>query len=825
MGLNLYHQKRNFNNTPEPKGQMHRGKDYRFIIQKHAASHLHYDFRLELDGVLKSWAVPKGPCLDPKVKRLAVHVEDHPVEYGSFEGIIPKGQYGGGTVMLWDQGKWEPLDEDPGKAYEKGHLRIRLNAEKLNGRWDLIRFKQEDDKSWFLIKYKDEFAKPLADYDITQEEPDSVLTGQSIEEIAENYDNIWHKKGLKKAVGKKVAISKLLPSDLKPASFPRRISPQLTTLTDKAPGGPEWLHEIKLDGYRIIASKEGKSIQLMSRTHTDWTENFPNIVNKLKQFPVKRIIFDGEVVLLNKNHQSDFQLLQNAIKSEKGQAFIYYIFDLIYYDQYDLRGLTLVERKKILRNLLPDNDAVLRYSDHIINHGNEVFKKACELALEGIISKNIQSTYQGKRTKSWVKVKCGKRQEFVIGGYLKPRGSRQYFRSLMLGVFNNRGELVYSGNVGTGFTNQTLKEVFKQLQENRSNENPFHNKLSGVKDALWVKPKLVAEVEFTEWTAEGKLRHPSFKGLRRDKAVKLIKKEEEMPAEELAKESPGKIILSNPDKVLYEEDNITKQDLFNYYETISPFILPFIRNRPLTLLRCPNGYEDCFYQKHFNESTRSELCAITIKNKAGEAEKYIYLKEETGLLSLVQMGVLEIHPWGSTVNNIECPDMMTIDLDPAPDVLWKKVVAAAFEIKKYLEEFSLICFVKTTGGKGLHVVIPILPEYNWDEVKHFTQVFVQFLQKRDPHSYTTNMAKTKRKGKIFVDYLRNQRGATAISAYSSRARLHAPVAVPIHWYELTDDINDTFYTIQTLPIRLKNLKEDPWEGFWEIKQSLRLREL
>ncbi|KTD23565.1 Putative DNA ligase-like protein Rv0938/MT0965 [Legionella lansingensis] len=827
MGLDQYHQKRDFKKTPEPRGQIHHNQNYLFIIHKHAASHLHYDFRLELDGVLKSWAVPKGPCLDPKVKRLAVHVEDHPVEYGSFEGIIPKEEYGGGTVMLWDKGKWEPLDKDPRKAYEKGHLRFELNAKKLHGRWDLVRFKKEEE-SWFLIKYDDEFAIPLQKYDILLEEPNSVVTNQSIDEIAENYEKVWSSSegGLKKVANPKSrqkSLSKLLPSDLKESSFPKKISPQLTTLVDKAPLGTEWLHELKLDGYRIIAFKNGTSIRLMSRNNIEWTEHFKNIVKELKKLPVKKVVLDGEIVLLDEHHRSSFQLLQNSMKGDKDYPFIYYVFDLLYYDKYDLKKRPLLERKEILEYVLPAAHPTLRYSDHIIGNGQDVFEKSCELNLEGIISKNINSSYQEKRTKHWVKVKCIKRQEFVIGGYSK--GTRQYFGSLFLGVFNDDKELVYCGNVGTGFTEASLKDVFEELQQHISKENPFNSEPSSHKDAVWVKPTLVAEVEFSEWTAEGKLRHPSFKGLRKDKKASAVHKEKEVKNKTNPKQKHV-ISLSNPKKILYKEDKITKQDLFNYYDEISEFILPFIVDRPLTLLRCPNNYEKCFYQRHYYKSTPKQLHPISIANKSdNELEQYIYLKDKNGLLSLVQMGALEIHPWGSKIDDVEYPDMITFDLDPGPDVPWEKVVEAAREVKKHLEDFKLTCFVKTTGGKGLHVVIPIQPEYDWEEVKNFAKVFVEFLEKIDPNTYITNMAKSKRKGKIFVDYLRNQRGATAISVYSSRARLHAPVATPLRWDELTSNREDNFYTIYTLPMRLKKLKDDPWKDFWKLKQSLRLKEL
>ncbi|MDP1604891.1 MAG: DNA ligase D [Legionella sp.] len=826
MSLEKYNQKRNFKKTAEPKGKITRDKNNLFIIQKHAASHLHYDFRLELNGVLKSWAVPKGPCLDPTVKRLAIHVEDHPVAYGSFEGIIPKGEYGGGTVMLWDKGKWHSLDEDALKAYEKGHLRFELQAKKLKGRWDLIRFKE---KEWFLIKYKDEYAKPLDDYDISEELPNSVASDQSMDEIADNYKKIWTKRGLKEAPSKAGVV---IPSSLKASKFPEKISPQLATLVDEPPKGDTWIHEIKFDGYRILAFKEGDTVTMKSRNNIDWTRNFKQVVNAIKELPVKNAILDGEIVLLDAQQKSSFQLLQNAIKGDKEAPFIYYIFDLIYYDKFELKNLSLLERKKMLSALIGEDSSLLRFSHHIVGEGQEVFEKSCEAGLEGIISKRISSPYIEKRSKSWVKVKCIKRQEFVIGGYSLPRGARSYFGSLYLGVYNDDAELIYCGNVGTGFTDESLRGVFEALKKNQSENNPFNTKPPGSKKAIWLNPLLVAEVEFIEWTNEGHLRHPSFQGLRYDKKATSIKKEHEVPVTTIkqrsvkTKEKSSSFVISNPDKILYPGDGVTKQDLLNYYDEISDFILPYIKNRPLSLVRCPDNYEKCFYQKHFNNSTPKALKSIPIKSTTdNQIEPYIYLTNKEGLLSLVQMGVLEIHPWGSTNKKLEYPDILIFDLDPGPDVAWKAVVKAAFEIKKYLEELHLTPFVKTTGGKGLHVEVSIKPQFNWEEIKEFTRAFVQLLEKINPEAYISKMTKAKRGGKIFIDYLRNQRGATAIAPYSSRARKKATVATPIEWDELTSNINDTFYTVQTLPLRLRELKKDPWEAFLKLKQTLTLNEL
>lgn len=819
MSLDSYHKKRDFKKTTEPKGKVDHSKSSLFVIQKHAASHLHYDFRLELEGVLKSWAVPKGPCLDPKVKRLAIHVEDHPIEYGTFEGIIPKGEYGGGTVMLWDQGQWRSLDNDPVKAYQKGHLRFELDAKKLQGRWDLIRFKE---KEWFLIKYKDQFAKSEEDYDITKEEALSVLHHQSMEEISLQYEGGWTKK----AYQTKLINSKLKAKLGSPSPFPKKIAAQLATLVDKAPPGDEWLHEVKFDGYRMIAVKKGKKVQFISRNEKDWTNEFKSLIPDIQKLPLTNAIFDGEIVVLDKKSRSNFQLLQNALKSEKKVHFYYYIFDLLYLDKYDLRSLTLFERKSILASLLEAAPSSIKYSNHIVGQGDEMLERSCDFNLEGIVSKRVDSRYTGKRSKSWLKIKCTKRQEFVVGGFSKPKRSREYFGSLYLGVFNEKGELIFTGNVGTGFTAASLKAVYEELKPLISKKNPFNTVPPEAKVATWVEPKLIVEVEFSQWTQDGKLRHPSFKGLRMDKKPKEVKAEKENSIKTIKsdKSSSDTLKLTHPDKILYKEDKISKQDLYHYYDQISDYILPYISHRPLTLVRCPSGYEECFYQKHMDKSAK-KLHSIPVANKKGKVEQYIYLDNKAGLLNLVQMGVLEIHPWGSKIEQLEYPDMLIFDLDPGPGVEWKMVVEAAFDIREQLSQYQLSSFVKTTGGKGLHIVIPIKPEYHWDEVKKFTRIFAEYLEIRSPERYISKMAKAKRKGKIFVDYLRNQQDATAIAPFSTRARLHAPVATPLCWDELSDNFADTFYTIRTLPQRLVKLKSDPWKEFWTIRQFLRLDEL
>jgi bifunctional non-homologous end joining protein LigD len=535
MSLKSYNAKRNFKKTPEPAGKVLRKKTTHnlFVIQKHAASHLHYDFRLELNGVLLSWAVPKGPCLDPTAKRLAMHVEDHPVKYGSFEGIIPKGEYGGGTVMLWDKGKWFCEEDNPAQAYKKGKLTFTLEAEKLKGRWKLFRI-NKDDKTWLLVKAKDEYAKSLKKYDITVKEPDSVLTQQSIDEITEHYTKRWGKTGAVKvanptpAAKSKTPVKKttLANLDLTTAKFPNRIAPELASLVSKPPVGKNWLHEIKYDGYRLLISKKGNAITLKTRNNNDWTHKFKTVKAAVAKQKFKNIILDAEVVVLDPKAKSDFQLLQNTLK-EGGHPFVVYIFDIIYYDKYDLTPLPLVQRKALLQQLLPTAKAgMLRYSEHIVGDGLKVFKHACKLGLEGIISKAADSPYLQKRTSDWQKVKCIQRQEFIIGGIMAPRpGKRKLIRSLMLGTFNKKGELEYNGNVGTGFTEASIKEIYKLLEKYHTGEMPFTKRPAASKNATWLKPVVIAEVEFTEWTDDNSLRHPSFKGIRNDKPAKSVRKE------------------------------------------------------------------------------------------------------------------------------------------------------------------------------------------------------------------------------------------------------------------------------------------------------------
>lgn len=831
MSIKKYNDKRDFKTTTEPHGRIKKTskKSKMFVVQKHAASHLHYDFRLEIDGVLKSWAIPKGPCLDPEIKRLAVHVEDHPLTYGNFEGIIPKGQYGGGTVMVWDTGTWEEIQE-PKKGYSQGNLSFILKGKKLKGRWKLIQIKS-DPENWLLMKADDNHARSITDYDITTKKPLSVLSKKSISEIKDNPKKAWRssrtnakkKASINNKKMKPIKIGKMLSSDkISRNTLPLKVFPELATLVDRPPNSNDWLHEIKFDGYRLIAHIDSK-VKLITRGQLNWTKKFPNIQEALESLDLKDTIVDGEIVVLDSSGKSNFQLLQDAISSDEKSSFHYYIFDILYYRGYDLTEVELLKRKQILKQIMLQNDSpFLHYSDHVIGNGKEFFENACQLSLEGIISKEIHSAYVEKRTKSWLKVKCSHRQEFVIGGFTKPKGSRQYFGSLLLGTYSN-DKLIYCGHVGTGFDSATLDTLHKMLIKQQTNDMPFKNKPKERNIASWVKPKIVIEVEFTEWTNEGMLRHPSFKGIRMDKASKQvkceIKKNSESPK---VKSSSANINLTHPDKIMYPKSKITKLELSEFYQKFSKWILPHLINRPLSLLRCPEGIlKECFFQKHLNKNDNKqlELFESTVKKK-NNTEKFFYIKNVKGLLKLVQMGVLEIHPWGSKADKPDKPDRIIFDLDPDINIKWSKIVDCALRIKKELEELGLKSFVKTTGGKGLHIVIPIQRRYNWDTVLNFSKVFVQYLVKKYPKEYIDTMSKAKRSGKIYIDYLRNHMGATAIGAYSTRARENAPIATPISWNELSAKMKSDYFTLRNLPDRLLKLKDDPWSDFFKLKQKL-----
>jgi len=917
MGLSEYHRKRDFDKTAEPRGDEHpSGSTLSFTVQKHAASHLHYDFRLELDGVLKSWAVPKGPTYDPTVKRLAVHVEDHPVEYGDFEGIIPKGEYGGGTVMLWDTGTWEPLD-DAHKGYRKGHLRFALHGQKLRGAWHLVRSRRGEEgekEQWLLFKDDDDQARPETEGRVTEDEALSVKTGRSIEEIAADADTTWNsnrppkdaatKRAAPAAAAKKPAprkSTKTASTEAKPASksasspappagarkaaMPREILPELATLVDEVPAGKEWLHEIKFDGYRLLVFIDRGKVRMVTRKGNDWTDKFTSLVPAFEKLPVKQAILDGELVIVAPNGTSSFQMLQNVLSSGRHDELVFYAFDLLYADGMDLRAAPLVARKEALHGILGGGqDGRVRFSDHVVGNGTVFHAQACRMNLEGIIAKRTDSPYASKRTKDWLKIKCQRRQEFVIGGYTDPKGSRAGFGSLILGFYRG-DQLIHAGRVGTGFNEETLRDIHRRLKGLVTERSPFadYGQRRAPRDVHWVEPELVGEVAFTEWTDEGILRHPTFQGLREDKSAREVVREDEKPLPKRAKSAAPSLApastpadirkaaaddvkarvstsggeyerplrnrellsrppstraagrgrktaeaevagvrITHPDKVLYPDTGVTKLELARYYEEIGEdWMLPYCGGRPLTLVRCPEGAgKPCFYQKHADDNFPRAVGRVEVQENTGDKDVYTYVDSVPGLVSLVQMGVLELHVWGAKRDNIERPDLFIIDLDPATDVPWERVVKSALWVREQLGEMGLESWCKTTGGKGLHVVVPIARRHGWDEVKEFTKQFCAELSRRAPGEYITKSTLAKRGGKIFLDYLRNARGATAISAYSVRAKRAGAASVPLAWSEVSAKIRSDQLTPAAVIERLKKLTRDPWEDFYKAKQSI-----
>ncbi|MEX0642290.1 MAG: DNA ligase D, partial [Pirellulales bacterium] len=789
--------------TSEPRGGRASSRGpLRFVIQKHDASHLHYDFRLELDGVLKSWAVPKGPSLDPSQKRLAMHVEDHPIEYGTFEGIIPQGEYGGGTVLLWDQGTWEPIG-DAKKGLREGALKFALHGEKLRGRWMIVRRggkrSEPNERTWFLFKERDEFADPAAD--ITAAMPLSVTTGRDLDEIAQQADRVWGSKGEVKGARKskriaakqqaarpsrngrkqsaavagngaakkpakskptaatRAAVAKALKAlPAKRAPLPATATVQLATLTKEAPTGDEWLHEIKFDGYRMLCRIEGGKATFISRNGHDWTAKFPDLGRAAAALPVTTAILDGEVVAMQPDGTTSFQSLQNAFQTGSTANLLFFVFDLLYLDGYDVRALMLEDRKSLLRRVVPDNShGAVRFSDHVVGKGPDFFDQACRMHLEGIISKRRQRPYVAGRGVDWLKVKCSLSEEFVIGGFTTPSGARSHFGALLVGYYDTKGQLVYAGRVGTGFDNRTLADLHAKLAKLEQPKSPFVN-LSGstgqARGVTWVKPKLVAQVTFSNWTDDRQLRHPSFQGLREDKDAREVTREEPVSQEAVESSSAAKnprpakaakassaatevagVQLSNPGKLLYPQDGITKLDLARYYEQVAEWMLPHVANRLLSLVRCPAGSgQKCFFQKHPGEGASEHLARYPVREK-NKTEEYLAIHDLPGVIALVQMGVLEIHVWGSLADEYEKPDRLIIDLDPDPAVEWPQVVAAAKEVRLLLEELKLVSFLKTTGGKGLHVVVPIRRTVTWDEAKEFCRAVADHMVAAAPDRY------------------------------------------------------------------------------------------
>lgn len=844
MALETYRKKRDFTTTPEPKGRQARKSGNSFVVQKHDATRLHYDFRLELDGVLKSWAVTRGPSLVPGEKRLAVHVEDHPLEYGDFEGTIPKGEYGGGTVIVWDRGTWTPIG-DAHKGYAKGHLEFELHGEKLRGHWHLVRMQRkprEKRENWLLIKGEDEFAQPEDAPDILEERPESVKTGRVIADVAGEAPGWSSKTGRirKKAATRRkseaspeeMAASAPDPSKIKgarKAALPAFVEPTLATLASSAPDGERWLHEIKFDGYRLQARIEAGRIKLSTRSGLDWTKKFGKpIAEALQALPVGKALIDGELVVERSDGASDFSALQADLSDGRSDRFLFYAFDLLHLDGYDLTALPLIERKALLEALIGKRSGIIRYSGHFEESGEAVLRHACRLSLEGVVSKLRDGPYRSGRSKSWLKAKCSDRQECVIAGYVPSTTSRRAIGSLILGVYDGK-ELVHVGRVGTGFTVAVAEELFQRLNRMRVQASPFAKRLTAdeARQARYVRPELVAEVEFRTWTADGHLRHASFRGLREDKDPRMVVREGPKTAPRAATPAPPPrhtVRLTHPDRLYWPDDGVTKEGLADYYAEIWDHIAPFIVDRPLALLRCPSGIVgEKFFQKHAWKGINPRIVQVRDPGEPGD-EPLISIRDLDGLLGLVQAATLEIHPWGSTVDDWERPDTIIMDLDPGDGVPWEAVIAAAGEVRQRLEDAGLAAFVKTSGGKGLHVVSPLKPRADWAQVKAFTKGIADAMAADTPARFVSTITKSLRRGKILVDYLRNQRGATAVAAYSTRARPGAAVSMPLAWEELDPGIGPAYFTVANAPVRLAALKSDPWEGFRKAAVPLEQRQ-
>ncbi|MBV8165296.1 MAG: DNA ligase D [Alphaproteobacteria bacterium] len=870
MGLKEYHRKRDFSRTPEPSGgagdrpaRARPGHNQpRFVIQKHHARRAHYDFRLEMDGVLKSWAVPKGPSLDPADKRLAVHVEDHPIEYGDFEGVIPAGEYGGGTVMLWDRGTWEPYT-DAHAGYAKGDFKFVLHGEKLHGRWVLVRMKRRDGEkaeNWLLIKERDEDAVPGSGEAFLEREGLSVATGRDMDEIAKAADRVWSSKTgevtkkaapaakqnkQKKPTAKTVrtGASSVDPSTLagaKRAKTAPDVEPQLARLADTPPAGDEWLHEIKFDGYRILTYVKAGTVRLLSRNGLDWTRKFPELAAVLAELPVNEAVIDGEVAHIDADGVSRFGHLQDDLSTGKTAALAYMAFDLPYLDGWDLRNAPLEARKALLQALLADDPLgpTVHYTDHFVGQGADFFQAADAHGLEGIISKRRDAPYRGGRGPTWLKIKTQLREDFVVVGFSDPEGTRVGFGSLLLGYRTPKGKLVYAGRVGTGYSDKVLAALharLKKLEQKAKTvalppEQPW-------RDVHWVKPELVVEVGFSEWTRDKLVRAASFIGVRDDKAASEVELDPvggaRTPQRAAAAAAPKSTVLArdgsatvagvritHAERVVYPQQGLTKLAVAEYYAAVAEWVLPHVGNRPLSLLRCPEGITgEKFFQKHPWGGVTNEIQRIEIAEQKGGSETHMWVKDVKGLLGLVQMGVLEIHPWGAGVKDVERPDRLTFDLDPDEGLGWQRVVEASFEVRDALQELGLQSFLKTTGGKGLHVVVPIKPALDWDDAKAFCKAVVEQLAGAAPQRYTATLSKKARHGRIFIDYLRNGRGATAVGAYSTRARPGATVSTPVTWKEAERGIRADQFTIETVPQRLRK-GPDPWADFLATRQSI-----
>jgi bifunctional non-homologous end joining protein LigD len=858
-----YTRKRNFDITSEPpetagRARSGQGKALSFVIHKHDARNLHYDFRLELDGTLKSWAVPKGPSLDPKNKRLAVHVEDHPLGYGSFEGSIPEGQYGAGDVIVWDRGIWQPHG-DPRETYKAGKLKFTLIGEKLTGDWALVRTHLQgsgDKEQWLLIKEKDEAVRSADEYDIVADKPESVVSGATVGEGRASAKSSTRNTAATAPVAEKKPAGKTAKKQAaKKTAIPQKLSPQLATLMDTPPEG-EWLYEIKFDGYRIMTRILDGEVRMITRNGHDWTERLPLQAKAISELNLGDGWLDGEVVVLNDAGLPDFQALQNAFDIGRSKDIVYYLFDVPFLNGEDLREKPVEDRRAALKKLLgKQKKGLLRFSDAFSASHRDIIESACLLSLEGVIGKRAGSVYQSRRSPDWIKLKCKLRQEFVIVGFTKPQGSRSGFGALLLAVNEEGAGLVYAGRVGTGFNQKTLAELFEKMQPLEQDASPLGKKLTSAqgRGVHWIKPTLVGEVEFGEWTREGIIRHSAFIALRSDKpASEVVHEYPKTPKDIKAPFKPnasktsasktdepaGKpkaaskrdskdkievagVLISHPERVIDKRSGLHKIDLAHFYESISDWILPHLDHRAVALLRCPEGVEgEQFFQKHAERLAIPNIKQLDPKLDPGHA-RLMEIDSVQALVGAAQMGTIELHTWGSTYDKIELPDHFVLDLDPDPALPWRSMIEATQMTLSVLDELGLDAYIKTSGGKGMHIIVPLARKADWDTVKAFAKALAQFISEQLPERFTATSGPKNRVGKIFIDYLRNTRGASTVAAYSARARPGLPVSVPVSRDELASLKSSDQWNIANLQKRLRKLKADPWAGYKNTQRITR----
>jgi bifunctional non-homologous end joining protein LigD len=856
-----YARKRDFARTPEPEAAPKRTRKAApgarrvparepaggaYAIQRHDARRLHWDLRLELDGVLKSWAVTKGPSLTVGEKRLAVRTEDHPMDYLKFEGNIPKGEYGGGSVIVWDLGRWFP-EGDPHKGFAKGHLEFRLDGARLKGRWHLVRMKGrrgEKTEPWLLIKSDDEFARPRGGPEIVDEEITSQLTGVTNDELAATGS------GLPAAHAVRVASTRrgklVLPDIAKIAGarqgvLPAFLEPNLASPCTKPPSGPKWIHEIKHDGYRIEARVDGARALLLTRKGLDWSERFPNITPVLTRLGLKQALFDGEIVVEDDAGISNLNNLQAELKSGRRDRFIYFVFDLMHCNGYDLTRASLADRKGLLATIVAGlaPDSPVRFSEHLEVDGPTMLAHCCRMGLEGIVSKRRDAGYRSGRSDLWRKSKCQQSQEFIILGYVRSTAASSAVGSLVLGYYD-RGALHYAGRVGTGWSLSVAGSLYSDLNRIKAPKPALRDALppGAEKGVVWVEPRLICVVEYRGWTTDGIILQASFKGLREDKSATEIGLEDPArvprpPTKADARKgtragrgkqgtrpgagAAGAVALTHPERILWPEAGLTKQGLADYYADVADWILPHIASRVLSLLRCPSGTDkQCFFAKHPYAGLSRAVRQVDV----GEQQPMMALDGIEGLIGLVQAGVVEIHPWGSRVGDLERPDRLIFDLDPGEGAPWSAVIAAAGEVRSRLLARGLESFVKTTGGKGLHVVVPIEPKVDWAQAKSFTAAIAEAMAADHPDLYVATVAKRARRGRIYIDYLRNDRGSTAVAAYSTRSLPQASVSTPLGWHELSSGLRSDHFTVANLRHRLAFLGRDPWQGFFSLRQRI-----